>query len=95
MNQIISKLREIRRLNKLSQSDLSKRTGLPQSHLSNIEKGKIDPRLASLQEISAALGHQLTLVPNHLVPHINALIEGKDLNQRMWQPDELEDSDDA
>ena len=47
----------------LSQRALSERAGVPQSHISKIERGGVDLRHSSLVEIARALGLEVTLVP--------------------------------
>ena len=47
----------------LSQRALSERAGVPQSHISKIERGGVDLRHSSLVEIARALDLEVTLVP--------------------------------
>ena len=47
----------------MTQAQLAKRCGLPQSHIAKIESGKVDVQLATLQRIFKALFCQLTLAP--------------------------------
>jgi transcriptional regulator with XRE-family HTH domain len=47
--------------------------GLPQSHISDIEKGKKDIRLSTLIEIARVLGLELVLIPRELVPAVTSL----------------------
>ena len=47
----------------VSQRELSERAGVPQSHISKIERGGVDLRYSSLVEIARALDLEVTLVP--------------------------------
>jgi DNA-binding XRE family transcriptional regulator len=44
----------------LTQDELAKRTGLPQSHISRLETGKHSPSRATIEKIAAALGKSLS-----------------------------------
>ena len=57
VSQSVKKFREAEGL---TQAELSKRSGLPQSHLSRIETGKISPSKHTLEKISKALNIPLT-----------------------------------
>lgn len=71
---IASVLRAARDAKSLSQRDLSKLVGLPQSHISKIESGGVDLRVSSLVAIARALDHELTLVPLKSIPAVHAVI---------------------
>jgi transcriptional regulator with XRE-family HTH domain len=43
----------------LSQRDLAKRMGLPQSVLARLEAGGVEPRLSTLDRVAQALGVEL------------------------------------
>jgi len=85
--EIIARLRDTRRRLGLSQEDLAKRLRMSQAHISDIEKGKVMPRLASVVEISRALDQELILVPRNKLPMIDALLSGK-VDSPLWQIDE-------
>ena len=61
--QIANELKAARMAKSLSQRALSKLVGVPQSHISKIEKGAVDLRLSSLVEIARALDLEVALVP--------------------------------
>lgn len=61
--QIANELKAARVAKNLSQRALSKLVGVPQSHISKIEKGGVDLRLSSLVEIARALDLEVALVP--------------------------------
>ena len=54
-------LRKARTRAGLSQSDLARRAGVPQSVVSEYEAGKREPALPTLARLVAGTGHQLTL----------------------------------
>lgn len=63
------------RLNrKLSQRALSGKSGIPQSHISNIEKGAVDIKLSTLNELARALELEPVLVPRQQLPVISSII---------------------
>ena len=57
-----------------SQAELGKRVGLPQTHISGIETGKIVPRYDTLLDLVRVLDRDLLVVPRALVPVVRALI---------------------
>ncbi len=91
MLNIQERLRAARRAIRLSQKTLGERMGLPQSHVSAIETGKVDPRLSNIIEMARALDHELMLVPRTLVPAVRALLAGHQ-EAPLWQADEEEDA---
>ena len=54
IQEIAASLREARIAKALTQKELGQRVGLPQSHISKIEKGAVDFKLSSLVEIARA-----------------------------------------
>lgn len=67
-------LREARDTAGLSQRALSARAGLTQSHISQIERGTLEPGLATLIDLARALDLELVLVPKRLLPAVNGLL---------------------
>jgi len=49
-------LKRLRLKKKLSQGDLSKSLGVDRAYISNIENGRMNPTLSTLEKISGALG---------------------------------------
>lgn len=82
----------------LSQRALSAIAGIPQSHISKIEQGKVDLQTSSLIEIARALELELVLVPRQYLSAIQA-IQGGLLNTSKQIPayrlDEEEENDGA
>lgn len=74
IKEITDSLRVARERKKLSQRALSKKVGLPQSHISRIENGMVDIQLSSLVELSRVLELEVMLVPRKLVPTVQGLI---------------------
>lgn len=65
---------EMRQARGWSQSELGRRVGLPQVHISGIETGKVVPRFNTLLDLVRVLDYDLLLVPRSLVPAVQALI---------------------
>jgi transcriptional regulator with XRE-family HTH domain len=66
-------LRTARESRGLSQAALGDKVGAPQSYISKVENGGVDLQTSSLVELARALGLELVLVPNALLPAITAL----------------------
>lgn len=49
-------LKRLRLKKKLSQGDLSKSLGVDRAYISNIENGRMNPTLSTLEKIAGALG---------------------------------------
>ncbi|MBA2291771.1 MAG: helix-turn-helix transcriptional regulator [Gemmatimonadales bacterium] len=75
MNSTAATLVWRRRLLELSQARVAELAGSTQATLSNLERGARDVRLSTLVEIVRALGMDLRVVPNELLPVIDDLIE--------------------
>lgn len=69
-----NRLREARIAKDLSQRELSKLAGVPQSHISRIESNQVDLRLSSLTAIANALGLEVTLVPRKAMPAVQSIV---------------------
>lgn len=67
-------LKEARKSKGLSQTELGKKVGLPQSHISKIERGQTVPKLTSLIELTRMLDLELVLVPRKLLPAVQSTI---------------------
>ncbi|MPZ32027.1 MAG: helix-turn-helix domain-containing protein [Rhodospirillales bacterium] len=74
VDRIATILRNAREKKSLSQRDLSAVSGVPQSHISKIEKGAVDLRLSSLVELARTLDLEVTLVPRSAVPAVQSIV---------------------
>ncbi len=92
MDNIIKKLRAARKTKGLTQSALGAKMGLPQSHISQIEAGKIDIRLSSFLEMARLLDLETMLVPRSLAPAVRSMLsgDGEEASRPAWQPDNEE-----
>ncbi len=66
-------LREARSRARLSQSELARRAGVPQSVVSEYEAGRRQPALPTLAKLVAATGHELTLGLERSDPSVRGL----------------------
>lgn len=87
---IVSRLKEARERNNLSQRELSKLAGVPQSHISRIENGEVNLRLSSLIELARVLGLELALVPRSAMSAVNAIARthsrpGREPASKSWK----------
>lgn len=71
---IVEALKAARKAKGLSQRNLSARAGLPQSHLSKIEGGKVDLQLSSLIQLARLLDLEVTLVPRKAIPAVMSIV---------------------
>ena len=74
---LTAQAREVREASGLSQRALSERAGLTQSHISQIESGKMEPGLSSFIDMTRALDLELMLVPKKLVPAVLSLVRAQ------------------
>ena len=58
----------------LTQRELARRVALPQSHISRIENGHVDPGLATALEIARALGLEPVLVPRGRLAAVETML---------------------
>jgi HTH-type transcriptional regulator / antitoxin HipB len=71
---IVGALVAARKAKGLSQRDLGVQAGAPQSHLSRVERGKVDVRASTLIELARLLDLEVMLVPRQWVPAVRRLI---------------------
>lgn len=89
MSDLIAEIKAARRSQGLNQAALGAKLGLPQGHISRIERGDTDPRLSTVTEMARVLERELLLVPRQLIPAVKALIQGADADREpTWKPDE-------
>lgn len=87
-------LKAARLQHRWSQAELGQRLGLPQTHISGIETGKIVPRFDTLLDLVRVLEFDLLMVPRGLVPAVQALLRdhgaGHDTEERPLYTDDEE-----
>jgi transcriptional regulator with XRE-family HTH domain len=88
MSDIIESIKDLRQTLGLSQAELGQKLGLPQSHISKIEKGGTDPRLSTVQDMARLVGAELVLVPREYLPVVEGIIRGENAQRPRWQTDE-------
>lgn len=72
---ITQQIRAAREARSMSQRELSARSGLTQSHISQIERGTMEPGLASLVDVTRALDLEIVLAPKKLMPAIGSILD--------------------
>ena len=72
---LVGQIKDVRQADGLSQRGLSDRSGLTQSHISQIERGTIEPGLSSLIDLARALDLELVLVPKKLLPAVKGVLQ--------------------
>lgn len=97
MNQIIQPfiiaLKTAREKKKLSQRALAEMAGVPQSHISNIENGKVNIRISSLFDIARVLELEPMLIPRRYVPAVKGFMQSK-ISSDTFEPAFTLDGDD-
>jgi len=90
MEDIIKKLPAARKTKGLTQAAPGGKMGLPQSHISQIEAGKIDMRLSSFLEMARLLDLEPMLIPRSLTPAVRSMLsdDGDEMSRPTWQPDD-------
>src|SRR5882757_4543902 len=83
---IIAALKAAREDKGLSQRQLSRKAGVPQSHISKIEHGTVDLQLSSLIELARVLDLEIMSVPRKLVPAVQAVVRGNTIANRPAEP---------
>ena len=59
---IADRIRELRRLNGITQRDLAERSGVSRRTIQAIEAGTVSPRLDLLEKLAEAMGHTVNLI---------------------------------
>jgi transcriptional regulator with XRE-family HTH domain len=77
LKQIGQSLQHARTARGLTQAELGTLVGLPQSHISKIERGETDFQWTTLEQIANAVGLSPVLVPTGLVPVVDSLMKGR------------------
>ncbi len=77
LKQIGKSLQQARTARGLTQAELGALVGLPQSHISKIERGETDFQWTTLEQIANAVGLSPVLVPTGMVPLVESLVNGR------------------
>jgi transcriptional regulator with XRE-family HTH domain len=75
ISDISASLRVARQRASLSQQELARRQGLPQSQISRAERGE-DVRLSTLRQLARGLGLEVVLLPVGNLSAVAALLHG-------------------
>ncbi len=67
-------LRRQRSQRRLTLENLSVKLGMSPQHLSEIESGKRDPRLSSIERMAEAMGMTVLIVPEAMAPELHRYI---------------------
>jgi transcriptional regulator with XRE-family HTH domain len=67
-------LRRQRNQRRLTLENLSAKVGMSPQHLSEIESGKRDPRLSSIEPMAEAMGMTVLIVPEAMAPELRRYI---------------------
>ena len=88
---LVSQIREVREASGISQRRLSELAGLTQSHISQVEGGKMEPGLSSFIDLTRAFDLEVMLVPKKLVPAVLSLVKAQatpDMHIHAGQPND-------
>jgi transcriptional regulator with XRE-family HTH domain len=72
---IVRGLKRARLTAGLSQRALAERSGVTQSHISQIENGSTEPGLSSLIDLARSLDMEVMLIPRKRIPAVSSLID--------------------
>lgn len=75
-------LKKARQEKGISQAALAKSAGIPQSHLSKIERGLVNLQVATLIELARALDLEVTILPPLLLHQIKNLMSSSPMEQK-------------
>jgi transcriptional regulator with XRE-family HTH domain len=90
ISDIAAGLRAARERARLSQQELARRQGLPQSQISRAERGE-DLRLSTLRQLARGLGLEVVLLPVASLSAVAAVLHGtveEDVRARFAASDE-------
>lgn len=78
--ELLKELAQIRKTSGLTQAELAKKLGVPQSSIARMETSSADVRLSRFVEMARVLDREIVLVPKELEMVVRALIS-KDGNK--------------
>lgn len=80
MENFAEAIRSARQSRGLSQTALGHQIGWPQSYISKLESGQIDPQLSNVTEIARSLDLEVVFIPRSLIPVLNSLQRTSQVN---------------
>ena len=78
-------LRRQRNQRRLTLEMLSAKVGMSPQHLSEIESGKRDPRLSSIERMAEAMGMTVLIVPESIAPDLRRYVGIPDQRDRSFR----------
>lgn len=78
IDEMAASIRAARQAKALTQKELGQRVGLPQSHISKIEKAAVDLQFSSLVEIARALELEVKLIPRKSLSAVAGAVRAHD-----------------
>ncbi|MGC4251216.1 MAG: helix-turn-helix transcriptional regulator [Sphingobium sp.] len=78
VSDIAASVKAARQTKALTQRELGRRVGLPQSHISKIESGGVDLQLSSLIQIARALDLEIRLIPRKALPAVEGVLRSQE-----------------
>lgn len=83
MNSLIESFVSLRKKRKLTQAHLAEKMNLPQSHISLIEQGKVDPRLSTISEMAFFIDAVPVLIPRERLFEVVAMLKDASESSRL------------
>jgi predicted transcriptional regulator len=71
----------------LTQKEVAAQAGITQSYLSAVERGKLDVRLSTLQDIARALHSDIAVVPLEVLPVVQGMLGHNAGERRLFNAD--------
>lgn len=94
LDKMLKAIKRRRKELKISQAEVSQRTGLNQGRISEFERGNVNSRMGTFIEISRAVELEPVLVPRELLSSVMSIIDGKQQSDRPIYALDVEDEDD-
>ena len=74
VNALLESLVSLRKKRKLTQAQIAAKMKLPQSHISLIEQGRVDPRLSTVSEFAFYVDAVPVLIPRERLLEVLAIL---------------------
>jgi len=81
MPQIYRELVNARKTARMTQSELGHTLDMPQGYISQVENGKHDIKLSTLQDWARILGFEVMLIPKAEVQSVSYILKAEPLSQ--------------